>query len=126
AGEKEVAGFAVSAEHDPLYVDDFVTFAQVASPVTFKFCDTAVADYFDECVDKGLRPARFARIWLTTNPGDSARPSITDEETFARVFGSCDWALMCIVSRTGRTYARLSFPAGPGGQMYLGVAVDWG
>jgi hypothetical protein len=48
-----------------------------------------------------------------------------DEETFSRVFGACDWAIMFILSRSQRTYARLSFGTGPGGQMELGVAVDW-
>jgi hypothetical protein len=50
---------------------------------------------------------------------------MTDEETFARVFGTCDWAVMLIVSRTGRTYCRLSFSAGPGGSVLLPVIVDW-
>jgi len=100
AGETEVGGFGVSAEKRPLYIEDFVTVRQTTSLVTVAFDDTAVADYFDDCIDRGLMPARFARIWIHTHPGQSAQPSTVDEETFERVFGNCDWAMMFIVRRT--------------------------
>ena len=125
AGETEVGGFGVSAEHDLLYVQDFVTVKQRTTCITVAFADEAVADYFDGCVDAGLTPARFARIWCHTHPGASAEPSSVDERTFERVFGSCDWSLMFIVSRTGSTYARLAFSAGPGAEMLIPVKVDW-
>ena len=125
AGETEVGGFGVCGPDDPLYVRDFVTVEQIVSAASVEFLDAAVADYFDRCVDAGLRPDRFARIWCHTHPADSPEPSSTDEQTFARVFGGCDWAVMFIVSRTQRTYARLSFAAGPGGEVLLDVAVDW-
>jgi hypothetical protein len=125
AGETEVGGFGISAADDPLYVQGFVTVRQNATCMSVVFADDAVADYFDACIDAGLSPARFARIWCHTHPGQSPEPSMTDEETFARVFGACDWSIMFIVSRTGRTYARLSFAAGPGGAMLIPVQVDW-
>ena len=124
AGDTEIGGFGVSADDDPLYVEDFVTVRQHVSAVTVRFEDAAVADFFDRCVDAGLAPGRFARIWCHTHPGDSVTPSDTDEETFARTFGSCDWSLMFILGRTGRTYARLAFAAGPGGAFEIPVAVD--
>lgn len=125
-GETEIGGFGVSrSDDDLLYLEDFVTVAQQVSVTTVAFDDAAVADYFDERVDAGLAPARFARVWVHTHPGDSPDPSLTDEQTFARVFGPCDWAIMLIVSRTGRTYCRLSFSAGPGGSVLLPVRVDW-
>ena len=93
--------------------------------MTVAFDDAAVADFFDDCVDRGLNPARFARVWLHTHPGASVDPSHTDEDTFYRVFGSCDWSVMFIMGRTGRTYARLAFSAGPGGSQILPVQVDW-
>ena len=40
---------------------------------------------------------------------------MTDEETFARVFGRTDWAVMFILARQGQSYARLRFHVGPGG-----------
>ena len=125
AGETEVGGFAISDSRDLLYVLDFVTVKQRTSSVSVDFADDSVADYFDTCVDAGLPPARFARIWCHTHPGHSPDPSGTDEETFDRVFGSCDWSVMFIVSRTGRTYARLAFNAGPKGAMLIPVEVDW-
>jgi hypothetical protein len=125
AGDTEVGGFGISSEKRPLYIDEFVTVKQSVTPMTVAFDDIAVADYFDDCIDRGLTPARFARIWCHTHPGESPEPSSVDEETFARVFGNCDWAMMLIVSRTHATYARLSFGAGPGGAILLPVTVDW-
>ena len=37
----------------------------------------------------------------------------------------CDWAVMAILGRTGRTSARLWFTAGPGAAVGLRTAVDW-
>ncbi len=125
AGDTEVGGFGISAAHNPLYIEEFVTLPQRTTAVTVAFDDAAVADYFDVCVDRGLKPDRFARIWLHTHPGNSALPSSTDEDTFERRFGSCDWSVMAILSRTSQTYARLAFAAGPGAQVELPVAVHW-
>jgi hypothetical protein len=125
AGPTEVGGFALTGEHDPLYVEDFVTVGQEATPLSVRFFDNAVADYFDRCIDLGLPPGRFARVWCHTHPGASAEPSGTDEETFARCFGRCDWAVMFILSRQEQTYARLTFTAGPGGSLLIPTVVDW-
>lgn len=125
AGDTEVGGFGISSIEDPLYVEDFHTVAQTTSAASVEFDDLAVADYFDACVDSGLKPDRFARLWIHTHPGESATPSAVDEETFDRVFGRNDWAVMFILSRTRQTYCRLSFSAGPGGQVSLEVGVDW-
>ena len=125
AGQTEVGGFGISSQRNPLYIDDFVTVPQHASLFSVRFLDDAVADFFDRCVDFGLAPQQFGRIWCHTHPGASVKPSNVDEETFASCFGHCDWSLMFILGRTGRTYARLAFPAGPGGRVQLQAAVDW-
>ena len=125
AGPTEVAGFGLSSLHDPLYLDDVLVIRQRATPVTVGFDDHAVADLFDEMADAGIPPSRFARIWLHTHPGSSVTPSWTDEDTFRRCFGSCDWTVMAILGRTGRTYARLRFNAGPGTSVVIPTAVDW-
>lgn len=125
AGETEVGGFGISDADDPLRVDDVVLVSQRTSPVRVAFDDLAVADYFDRQIDAGRRPERFARIWLHTHPGDCALPSATDEETFARVFGRCDWAVTGILSRGGATYARLRFSAGPSGEIRIPVEIDF-
>ena len=110
---------------DELLVTEFHLLNQKCTSISVAFEDEAVADYFEKMVDAGRKPEQFARIWLHTHPGDSPMPSTTDEATFARVFGSCDWAIMFILSRTGKTYARLRFRAGPGGQLLVPVGVRW-
>ncbi len=50
---------------------------------------------------------------------------MTDEETFARVFGRTEWATMFILARGARAYARLRFHVGPGGDVDLPVRVDY-
>ena len=93
--------------------------------VTVAFDDMAVADFFERQVDQGRRPEQFARIWVHTHPGCSPTPSCTDEETFRRVFGSCDWSVMCIVAQGGKSFARLRFGVGPGGDVTIPVCVDY-
>ena len=124
-GETEVGGFGVSRPGDLLLVEDVHLVRQECSPVTVKFDDQAVADYFDDQVDEGRGPEEFARIWIHTHPGDSPHPSSTDEETFARCFGNADWAVMFIVARGGQVYARLRFGSGPGGELLLPVEIDF-
>jgi len=123
--ETEVGGFGVSNPEDLLLIEDVILVQQICSVVTVAFDDAAVADYFDAQIDRGLRPEQFARIWLHTHPGHSATPSLTDEETFARVFGGCDWAVMGILAQGGATYARLRFNTGPGGSLLIPVEVDY-
>jgi len=125
AGDTEIGGFALSRKDDLLYVEDFVILRQLVSCVTVEFDDVAIADYFDRMVDAGKAPAQFARIWMHTHPGSSPLPSSTDERTFERVFGRCDWSIMFIMARSGQTYARLQFAAGPRAEVLLPVQVDW-
>lgn len=124
-GATEIGGFAITSAEDPLLVREFVTLRQETSLAHVRFEDGAVADFFDAQVDRGLRPEQFGRIWLHTHPGESPHPSSTDEETFDRVFGLCDWAIMFILAREGDSYARLRFSTGPGAEMRMEVAVDY-
>lgn len=124
-GPTEIGGFGISEPDEPLLITDVVLIPQQCTSVTVKFDDAGVADYFDSQVDAGRRPEEFARLWLHTHPGDSAQPSLTDEETFTRVFGSADWAVMFILAQGGATYARLRFGTGPGGEMRTPVDVDF-
>lgn len=89
------------------------------------FDDEAVADLFDMQVDVGRKPEQFARVWLHSHPGNSPTPSATDEETFRRVFGKCQWAVMFIIARDDTSYARLRFSVGPGGQAVIPVEIDY-
>jgi hypothetical protein len=84
-----------------------------------------VADFFEAQVDKGRKPEQFARIWLHTHPGDSPTPSGTDEHTFMDVFGRCDWAVMFVLAQGGKTYARLRFNVGPGGDVLIPAEIEF-
>jgi proteasome lid subunit RPN8/RPN11 len=121
----EVGGFGITAPDDLLFIQEFITIKQEVTCVSVKFDDEAVSQFFDQQVDLGRKPEQFARIWLHTHPGDSPDPSTTDEDTFKRVFGSCQWAVMAVVAQDNSTYARLSFNIGPGGQILIPTDVDF-
>jgi len=123
--DNEVGGFGITDPDDLLFVEDFVIVKQEVTSISVKFDDEAVGEFFDAQVDLGRKPEQFARIWLHSHPGDSPEPSETDEKTFARVFGSCQWAAMVIVAQDDSRYARLSFNVGPGGQLLIPAAVDY-
>jgi len=123
--DNEVGGFGITEAEDLLFVTDFTLLKQKVTAVTISFEDESVADFFENQVEVGRTPEQFARIWLHTHPGDSPEPSCTDESTFDRVFGSCNWSVMAIVAQNGNTYARLHFNAGPGGEIKIPVCVDY-
>ena len=124
-GPTEVGGFGIADQHDLLRLTDLKLVKQDCSPITVAFDDLAVAEFFDEQVDQGLRPAQFARIWIHTHPGNSAQPSDIDEETFARAFGQTDWAVMFILAQKGQTYCRLQYHRQPECALELAVEVDY-
>ncbi len=124
-GETEVGGFGIVAAEDLLFLEDIQLVRQVCTGASVSFDDQAVADFFDRQVDRGLSPQVFGRTWVHTHPGSCPQPSSTDEETFSRVFGRTDWAVMFILARGGQTYARLEFHVGPGGWLLLPVEVDY-
>jgi len=123
--DNEVAGFGITNADDLLFVKEFVTVKQKVTAVSFRFDDQAVGDFFEDQVDLGRKPEQFARVWLHSHPADSPEPSSIDEETFERVFGNCQWAIMFIVAQNNRTYAKLSFNVGPGGQVLIPVEIDY-
>ena len=124
-GQTEIGGFGISKPDDLLFVHDFLTVKQEVTVASVSFDDEAVADFFEDQVDAGRKPEQFGRIWLHSHPGDSAQPSSIDEETFRRVFGKCQWAVMFVVAKGGKSYARLRFSVGPGGQVVIPVEVDY-
>ncbi len=125
AGDTEVGGFGIAASDDLLMIEDFATVKQIATSASINFDDESVADFFDRQVDQGHRPEQFARCWVHTHPGNCPNPSAVDEETFARVFGGSDFAIMLILARGGKIYARLRFNVGPGGAVLIPVEVDY-
>lgn len=123
AGPTEVGGFGIGSAEDPLCIQDVVLLPQTCSVLSVLFEETAIADYFEEQVDRGLRPEQFARVWLHTHPGDCAEPSAVDVRTFARVFGHCDWAVMGIIARGGAVHAEFARPGSE--PQRLPVELDW-
>jgi hypothetical protein len=124
-GDTEIGGFGITAPHDLLLIEEFITVRQATTCVSVAFDDAAVADFFEAQVDTGRKPEQFARIWLHTHPGDSPTPSGTDEHTFMDVFGRCDWAVMFVLAQGGKTYARLRFNVGPGGDVLIPTDFDF-
>lgn len=123
--ENEVGGFGITEADDLLFVTDFITVKQKATCVSVRFDDQAVGRFFDDQVDLGRKPEQFARVWCHTHPDMSPGPSAIDEETFERVFGNCQWALMFVIGQKDDTYARLSFNVGPGGRVLIPAEVDY-
>jgi len=123
--DAEVGGFGITEPDDLLLVTDVAIVKQRVSGMSVCFDDAAVADFFDSQVEAGRKPETFARIWVHTHPSNMPEPSRIDEETFERVFGGCDWAVMFIIDREGQTSARIRFNAGPGAQGKLPVSVDY-
>jgi proteasome lid subunit RPN8/RPN11 len=127
-GPTEIGGFGISRLDDPLCVEDIGLVRQTCTAMSVQFDDEAVADLFEEQVDLGRQPAEFARIWIHTHPGNSPWPSSVDEETFGRVFGNCDWAVMFILALGGDVYARLRLRIGVDGPhvaLRLPARIDW-
>jgi hypothetical protein len=62
-GSTEVGGFGITLSDDLLYVEDIRLVRQTCTAVSVAFDDTAVAEFFDEQIDTGLRPEQFGRIW---------------------------------------------------------------
>lgn len=128
-GETEVGGFAITAPDDLLFVHDIRLVKQISTRVSVDFDRQDVADFLDEQADREPRreprPEQRGRIWVLTHPGEWANPSTTDEETFCRVLGCRQWAVMFILASGGKTYARLRFNVGPGGEIAIPVRVDY-
>ena len=123
--DTEVAAMGISAENQPLRVERIELVRQSASTCFVEMDDEAVADHIDDCAQLGIPPARCGRIWMHTHPGNSAEPSVTDEQTFRRAFGGCDWSVMFILARGGQMYAGLQFAALSGARMTIPVTIDW-
>lgn len=125
AGDTEIGGFGITSAGDLLLVEDTALVLQACTATHVEFDDRSVADFFDAQVDAGRQPQEFSRIWIHTHPGASAGPSQTDEQTFERVFGSTDWAVMFILARGGQSFARLRYNLGPRADIELPVEVDF-
>lgn len=123
-GPTEVGVFGISEPDDLLFVKDIQLVEQNCTESFVAFEDIAVADFFEDQIDLGRKPEEFGRIWIHTHPGSCPQPSPTDHETFERVFGNCDWAVMFIIARGGDTFAELHWKAGSA-SLPMDVEVDF-
>lgn len=64
--ENEVAGFGITAENDPLYVEDFMLVKQTVGPITFEFDKDDRNRHLDEMAALGIDPCRCQRIVIHT------------------------------------------------------------
>jgi proteasome lid subunit RPN8/RPN11 len=124
-GDSEIGGFGIARADDLLFVEDVQLVKQTCTWISADFEDQSVADFFDDQVDAGRQLEEFARLFMHTHPGNSPQPSTTDERTFERVFGRCNWAVMFILARGGKCFARLRYNIGPGIDAELPVDVDY-
>lgn len=125
-GPTEVGGFGITTSDHLLQIDDVMLVRQRCTETFVAFDDESVAEFFENQIDAHLRPEQFARIWIHTHPADSAEPSPTDHETFERVFGHCDWAVMLILARNDSTHAELHWRQEGPVRLPMDVLVDSG
>lgn len=120
--DHRVCGFGISAAADPLVIED-IRFLH-RRDVTDALDDAEVLEFFAREIQRELPFDRYARIWVGTRPGRSARPSPTDEAMFARLFGAVPWSVLFLVANGGATYAGLRYRVGPGGSWRIPAVVD--
>lgn len=108
----EVGAMLISSEHDPLLIEDLVVLSQWANSGHFEFDEDAIMKYVMECAEKNMPSWRFFRGWAHTHPGNSAKPSGQDEETFTETFAGSNWSLMVILAKQGDHYARIRIRTG--------------
>ena len=126
--DTEVCGFGISDEKNFLKIIDFMTVKQQSTTASVDPDPNSMADLAADYAQKGVHISRVLRVWIHTHPKMSANPSGTDESTFREQFGSCDWAVMAIVSKTNDKYARLRIGQTTHGifvSKELPVSIDW-
>ncbi len=123
--KNEVGAFAIATPGNLLDIIDVVIVKQTVGCASVAFDDEGVADFFDAQVLLDRKPTEFARIWVHTHPGAGPQPSMTDYETFNRVFGVTDWAAMFILDQSGGTSCELRFNVGPKASMDIPVGINY-
>ena len=116
---------------DSLTISDLVLVKQEVSSMhvdlDMEWWADKQADLYSE---QGVEPWR-ASVWIHTHPSGMAEPSATDEQTMRESFGAWDFAVMLILTKDGKFYARADllhkFPNGMSGQLSVPckIGVDW-
>jgi proteasome lid subunit RPN8/RPN11 len=119
AGNVEVSGFGITSKDDPLCVYDICIVEQQSSVASVELDPISIADLYDDCIDAGLHPEQFGRVWIHTHPSGIHKPSATDEQTFKEAFGKCDWAVMYILAKDNISYCALQYNKAPAHRVEL-------
>ena len=101
----EVSMFGISKRDNPLYVEDIKLIKHKASAAEVDLDDDGIADYLEDNLDEGIEPCECFRIWIHTHPGFGTNPSGCDRDTFVRVWGDSDWAVMAIFDPKENTWS---------------------
>lgn len=120
----EISGFGVTDPENPLYIEDFEIITQKCTAVSTEFDDKARMKFQEDMIEQGLMPVNFLRVWIHTHPGMGASPSSTDEETFYRVLGGCDWAVMFILGENNKYTCTLQYNKFPVGRFSIPMKVE--
>lgn len=121
----EVGGFGITYPEDPLLVEDFILVPQEVGPASVEFNDIGVADFIERMMEFNIPPLQCMRIWIHTHPGSMNTPSSTDEATFFRVFGKCDWAIMFILAQNDKTFCALQHNIIPASRVNINTSIDF-
>lgn len=121
----EVGALAVSDKKDPFIIRDLRIPKQAVTPASVDFDMDDVADLYSQLDGEGFSMNEYARIWIHTHPGNSPNPSGTDENTFEANYGKASWAIMFILAKGGKAYARLRLGKPIPIQLQMDVAVHW-
>ena len=120
-GDDRVRGFGISAAANPLAIEDVRILHR--NDYADALDDAEVLEFFTREIERELPFDRYARIWVGTRPGRSARPSVVEEAIFARLFDAVPWSVLFLSANGGATYARLQYRIGPGGAWRIPVVV---
>lgn len=117
-GDERVGGFGITAVGNPLVIED-IRFLERRDGA-----DAEVLEFFAREIERDLPDDRYARVWIGTRPGRSARTTGVEEAIFARLFGTVPWSVLFLVAHGGASYARLRYRLGPGGAWRIPVVID--
>lgn len=107
-GHTEMTCWGISSADDPLFIEDIRMVRHYATTVGVEMDDIELALYTQDLLEQeGVLADNSRRIWIHTHPGDSPEPTHTDEKSFDELSAKVDWAVMMILSRGNKYYARL-------------------
>lgn len=126
--ECEVSLLGISREEDPLRITDAYLPPQKCSSATTAIDDEALHTFFEDCLEQGLTHEEFRRIWIHTHPGMDPSPSLTDWDTFKKIYGECPWGAMVIIGGVLHPDIATTLRGGPplvSAHQAIPWSVDW-